>query len=107
MGFPRKQSKPRKTDSEEAELAVAAQLQGPVLPIIQSKPVNKARVITDEEKKLSVFRTMRVARANARLIGIRAKRAREAEAEAAMKEKKKKKFFSFEKKKKKKKKKKK
>merc|ERR1711973_50251 len=86
--FPRKQSKPRKTDSEEAELAVAAQLQGPVLPIIQSKPVNKARAITDEEKKLSVFRTMRVARANARLIGIRAKRAREAEAEAAMKAKK-------------------
>merc|ERR1711991_309279 len=44
--FPRKQSKPRKTDSEESELAVAAQLQGPVLPIIQSKPVNKARAIT-------------------------------------------------------------
>merc|ERR1712198_548025 len=86
--FPRKQNKPRKTDSEESELAVAAQLQGPILPIIPSKPVNKARAITDEEKKISVFRSMRVARANARLIGIRAKRAKEAEAEAAMKAKK-------------------
>lgn len=45
-------------------------------------------MITDEERKISVFRTMRVARANARLIGVRAKRAREAEAEAAMKAKK-------------------
>ena len=59
-----------------------------MLPIIQSKPVNKARKITDEEKKLSVFTTMRMARANARLIGVRAKRAKEAEAEAAMKAKK-------------------
>lgn len=59
-----------------------------MLPIIQSKPVNKARKITDEEKKHSVFTTMRMARANARLIGIRAKRAKEAEAEAAMKAKK-------------------
>ena len=67
---------------------MAAQLQGPVMPIIPIKPVNKARAITDEEKKISVFRSMRVARANARLIGIRAKRAREAEAEAAMKAKK-------------------
>ena len=73
---------------QESELAVAAQLQGPVLPIIQSKPVNKARKITDEEKKQSVFTTMRMARANARLIGVRAKRAKEAEAEAAMKAKK-------------------
>merc|ERR1712198_487787 len=59
-----------------------------VLPRKQSKPGNKARVITDEEKKISVFRSMRIARSNARLVGIRAKRAREAEAEAAMKAKK-------------------
>ncbi|XP_057291585.1 60S ribosomal protein L13-like [Hydractinia symbiolongicarpus] len=83
--FPRKQSKPKQGDSEPSELAVAAQLQGPVLPVIQRKPETKARAITDEERKISVFRTMRVARANARLVGIRAKRAREAEADATMK----------------------
>merc|ERR1712142_1310268 len=83
--FPKKQSKPKSGDSEQPELAVAAQLQGPIIPIVASKPVNKARLITDEEKAISVFRSMRVARANARLIGIRAKRAKEAEADAAMK----------------------
>merc|ERR1739845_149272 len=87
--FPKKQSKPKSGDSEQSELAVAAQLQGPVLPILQVKHTDtKARVITDEEKKVSVFRSMRVARANARLIGIRAKRVKEAEADAAMKAKK-------------------
>merc|ERR1711881_113111 len=83
--FPRKQSKPKQGDSEESELKVAAQLQGPILPIVGLKPETKARAITEEEKAISVFRSMRVARANARLIGIRAKRAREAEADAAMK----------------------
>lgn len=53
--------------------------------MIQRKPETKARAITDEERKISVFRSMRVARANARLVGIRAKRAREAEADATMK----------------------
>merc|ERR1712063_236225 len=35
--FPRKQSKPKQGDSEESELSVAAQLQGPVLPITSVK----------------------------------------------------------------------
>jgi large subunit ribosomal protein L13e len=83
--FPKKQSKPKQGDSEEADLSVAAQLQGPIIPIVASKPVNKARLITDEEKARSAFRTMRVARSNARLIGIRAKRAKQAEADAEMK----------------------
>ena len=60
-------------------------MKGPVLPVTQIKTDTKARLITDEERKISVFRSMRVARANARLIGIRAKRVKEAEADAAMK----------------------
>jgi len=83
--FPKKQSKPKQGDSEEADLSVAAQLQGPIIPIVTSKPVNKARLITEEEKSRSAFRTMRMARSNARLIGIRAKRAKQAEADAEMK----------------------
>ena len=69
-------------------MAVAAQLQGKILPIIEVKPETKARLITDEERKASVFKTMRISRANRRLIGIRAKRAKEAAADAAMKAKK-------------------
>lgn len=63
---------------QEAELKVASQLAGPILPIRQVHAPVKARVITEEERSTSVFRSMRIARANARLVGIRAKRAREA-----------------------------
>merc|ERR1712189_17411 len=45
---------------------------------IDSPRVEEAREITEDEKKFSVFSSMRIARANARLIGIRAKRAKEA-----------------------------
>lgn len=38
----------------------------------------KARVITEEEKNFKAFASLRMARANARLFGIRAKRAKEA-----------------------------
>lgn len=38
----------------------------------------KARVITEEEKKLSAYITLRKARADARLVGIRAKRVKDA-----------------------------
>lgn len=38
----------------------------------------KARVISEEEKNFKAFASLRMARANARLFGIRAKRAKEA-----------------------------
>lgn len=46
-----------------------------MLPIRQPKPALKRRAITDEEKKYSVFQALRVARANQRLAGVRAKKA--------------------------------
>lgn len=72
---------------QAAELANAVQLQGPVMPIQQSRLPIKARKITDEEKNTSVFRSMRIARANARLIGIREKRAKEQAEQDAIKKK--------------------
>ena len=72
---------------QPAELANAVQLQGPVMPIQQSRLPIKARKITDEEKNTSVFRSMRIARANARLIGIREKRAKEKAEQDAIKKK--------------------
>merc|ERR1711962_1545595 len=85
--FPKKASAPKAGDSEASELAVGSQLQGKIMPIVVSKPANKARVITDEEKKVNVFKSMRIERANRRLAGIRARRKKEAENEAAMKKK--------------------
>lgn len=71
---------------QAADLENAVQLQGEVMPIQQPSVQIKARKITDEEKKFSVFKTMRIERSNARLIGIREKRAKEkAEAEAMKK----------------------
>lgn len=54
---------------------------------VQVYKKEKARVITEEEKKFKAFASLRMARANARLFGIRAKRAKEA-AEADVEKKK-------------------
>ncbi|XP_060796814.1 large ribosomal subunit protein eL13 [Neoarius graeffei] len=76
--FPRKASAPKKGDSTEEELKMATQLTGPVMPIKNVRKKDKARMITEEEKKFNAFASLRMARANARLFGIRAKRAKEA-----------------------------
>ena len=81
--FPKKAGKPRKGDSEEAELKMATQLTGKVvMPLKPKFKPEKARAVTEEEKETSVFNDMRMARANARLFGIRKKKAAE-KAEAA------------------------
>ncbi|KAL5021088.1 hypothetical protein ScPMuIL_000243 [Solemya velum] len=82
--FPKKSSKPRKGDASAEEIKMATQLlSGQVMPVTQVQKTEKARAITDEEKKFSAFTTLRTARANKRLFGLREKRAKEkAEAEA-------------------------
>ena len=62
---------------------MAKQLKGELLPIKKQWPKLKARVISDEERKFSAFSALRVARADARLIGIREKRAKQKAEEAA------------------------
>merc|ERR1712062_969594 len=54
-----------------------------LFPKKASKPAKaeKARAITEEDKKFSAFTALRVARANKKLQGYREKKAREAEAE--------------------------
>ncbi|XP_006860161.1 PREDICTED: 60S ribosomal protein L13 isoform X2 [Elephantulus edwardii] len=76
--FPRKPSAPKKGDSSAEELKLATQLTGPVMPIRNVYKKEKARVITQEEKDFKAFASLRMARAHARLFGIRAKRAKEA-----------------------------
>ena len=64
---------------------MATQLKGEVLPIRQPGYHLKARAVTDEEKKYSVFEAMRVARIDAKLVGVREKKAKLKAEEAKMK----------------------
>nr|WOS60120.1 ribosomal protein L13 [Mylabris sibirica] len=68
----------RAGEATEEERKMAKQLTTPVLPIRQAAIKTKAWVPTEEEKKFDPFITLRKARADARLVGIRAKRAKEA-----------------------------
>ncbi|CAG9826921.1 unnamed protein product [Diabrotica balteata] len=68
----------RAGEATEEERKVASQLQGEVLPIKQASIRTKARVPTEEEKKFEAYITLRKARADARLVGIRAKRIKDA-----------------------------
>ena len=57
------------------------------MPIRQPRTRVDARAVTEDEKKFSVYEAMRVARADAKLIGVREKRAKQKEEEAKMKKK--------------------
>ncbi|KAF2885776.1 hypothetical protein ILUMI_20411 [Ignelater luminosus] len=68
----------RPGEATEEERKLATQLTGEVLPIKQTYVKPKAHVPTEEEKKFSAFTALRKARADARLVGIRAKRQKDA-----------------------------
>jgi large subunit ribosomal protein L13e len=77
--FPKKLGKPKKGDSTEEELKLATQMKGKrVMPIIRLQKRDKARPISEEERKYSAFVALRQARAHVRLAGARAKKAKEA-----------------------------
>ena len=76
--FPRKTGKPKKGDATEEELKVAVQVTRDMNKIRNYKRKEKARVITEEDKKFKAFVVLRQARAKQRLHGIREKKAREA-----------------------------
>lgn len=70
-----------------AECASATQHKGSVLAIDQPWPREKARPITEEEKKASAYATLRRARSDARLVGVREARRKAKEEEEANKKK--------------------
>jgi len=76
--FPRNKKVPRKGDSTKEDLAQAKQQTTKVVdtPRLRDRK-QKARPITEDEKKVNVYEKLRQARATARLIGIRKKRAAE------------------------------
>jgi large subunit ribosomal protein L13e len=76
--FPRKQAHPKKGDASKADQAAAVQVTGEVLPIkrVQAKPEFVA--LTDDLKNKNAYLALRQARTNAKLVGIRARKAKEA-----------------------------
>ncbi|XP_063984839.1 large ribosomal subunit protein eL13 [Diachasmimorpha longicaudata] len=76
--FPKNEKKPKKGDSSPEECKVATQVKGTPMPILSSGGLKaKARPITEEEMKFKAYITLRKARADARLVGIRAKRVKD------------------------------
>ncbi|CAH1392767.1 unnamed protein product [Nezara viridula] len=77
--FPTKKSKKvKKGEASAEEQALATQVSSPVMPIKQTVVKYKARTITPEDKSFSAYGALRKARADVRLVGIRAKRLKEA-----------------------------
>ncbi|CAG8486498.1 8398_t:CDS:2 [Ambispora gerdemannii] len=85
--FPRKIGKPKKSDSNTAELKDATQLKGFVLPIQQTWVPEQPRAITQEEKDFNAYATLRKARSDARYVGVREARAKAKAEEEANKKK--------------------
>jgi len=73
--FPRKTKKPKTGDTPVDQATKVAQLKGTVVPIRRVAVKSQHRAITDQEKKVSAYVTLRKARSDARLVGIRKKRA--------------------------------
>jgi large subunit ribosomal protein L13e len=73
--FPRKSvNKPKNGDSAPEETANAVQHTGPIFPIARTTVKSTTAVITEEMKSKSVYAQLRVARADARIVGKQAKR---------------------------------
>lgn len=90
--FPRKSNKkPRNGDSAPELTSKAAQnVVAELFPIKQAQPAFETMDL-EEARQTQAFRTLRIERCNARMIGIRARNARIAAEQAAIKASKKKK----------------
>lgn len=78
--FPRRANKPKAGDASAEELKTAMQLKGTVMPISKTKAALEKVAVTESMRSEKAYSTLRLERMNARLTGIRAKRAAEAAA---------------------------
>lgn len=76
--FPRDAKKPRKFEAAKEGAAAVAQVKGAVMPITKEAPKLESVALTEEMKAFKAYATLRLERMNARMVGIRAKRAKEA-----------------------------
>ncbi|ORY40743.1 ribosomal protein L13e [Rhizoclosmatium globosum] len=85
--FPRKANKPKKGDSAAADLAAATQVSlGAVLPVVQPAQTDLKRKI-DGAQTANAYYTLRIARSDAKLKGVREARAKAAAEEEKAKQK--------------------
>jgi len=75
--FPRNAKKPKAFEASAEDVKTAQQVKGTVLPITAAKAAVEMVKITPELKAAPAYSKLRVERMNARLVGIRAKRAAE------------------------------
>jgi large subunit ribosomal protein L13e len=74
--FPRKAGKAKKGDSTANECATATQFTGSdVMPLTKESPSLEMVTVTNDMKNFGAYAKLRVERANARMVGIRQKRA--------------------------------
>lgn len=78
--FPRRANKPKAGDASAEELKTAVQHKGTLLPVTRTKATLEKVAITAAMKSEKAYSTLRLARMNKRMTGIRAKRAQEAAA---------------------------
>ncbi|KAL4418682.1 hypothetical protein ABPG77_008691 [Micractinium sp. CCAP 211/92] len=76
--FPRRAGKPKAGDAAAEELATAAQLKGKLMPVSTPAPALEKVAITADMKNERAYAVLRLERMNARMAGVRAKRAAEA-----------------------------
>lgn len=70
--------KPKKNDAKPEETKLAVQLKKRVLPVKKLVHREKARPVNDSDTKFQAFQALRMARADAKLIGQREKKAKQA-----------------------------
>lgn len=76
--FPRRRGKPKTGDSDLSELAMAKQVMGQVLPIPSATTTSvEKRAITEDELSTSAYKTLRVARKQAKNVGKQQKKEQE------------------------------
>lgn len=86
--FPRKAGKPKNGDSDAATIKEALQTKtAAVFPVVQTATETEPRIITEEQKSFNAYTTLRLARSNAKYVGIREKRAKQKDEDAADKKK--------------------
>ncbi|CAF1146992.1 unnamed protein product [Rotaria sp. Silwood1] len=76
--FPLKADKPKKNDAKPEEIKLAVQHKKRIMPVKRQVQREKARPINDSDTKFQAFQALRMARADARLIGQREKKAKQA-----------------------------
>lgn len=76
--FPRRTAKPKHGDSEAAELNMARQLKGKLMPITKEDKPLEMVAVTEEMKGFNAYQKLRVERMNVWQVGPRLKKAEEA-----------------------------